>query len=108
MSVENIEEKPHSPFRQRRQDISIWPLGRKARNVPPACMSVVLRSAIGRDSELDQFVSGACSLHLGRGCEVPDDADLGEWSSRCGGAESSEGGRQWGATEGEHLNVVKL
>jgi hypothetical protein len=37
---------------------------------------------------------------------MADDADLSERSSRRGRAESSEGGRQGDATEGEHFDVV--
>jgi hypothetical protein len=102
-SIANAKEQAHSPFRQRSQDIPVGTLRRKARNIPPARMSILLRSTISRDGELDQFVAGAGSLHFGGCCEMADDADLGEGSSRCRGAERAKRGRHGDAADSEHL-----
>jgi len=104
-SIANAKEQAHSPFRQRSQDIPVSTLRRKARNIPPARMSILLWSTISRDSELDQFVAGAGSLYFGGCCEMADDADLCEGSPRCGGTKRAERGRHGDAADGEHLVV---
>lgn len=102
LGLEPIPEKKNhnSPLTEPLQELPSRAFFRKARNSPPTRVPIVLWPAVARQSVLDNLMSGAGHLHLGRISQMANYAYLREGRAGCG--REGPGGKS-GATEGKHF-----